>query len=223
MSTKDERICIVCGKKYVHPKDRKNQVCGIICFNQSPKKRKSNKHNFPNDPWNKGLSKETDKRIQELAEIQSKRLTGMSFDKRFGEEKAIISKAKKSVSMKKVIKKIGLEKWLKQSYFKASYRPNIFEGKALNYLNTIYNNKFKYTGDCTFLINGRSPDAYSEELKTVALFHGIYWHLRKYGLEITEENKRSVEKIDSLPFTTAGYKVIFIWEDEIDNLIGSKT
>lgn len=94
-------------------------------------------------------------------------------------------------------------------------RPNKFETRALNYLNIIYNNKFKYTGDGSLIINHRSADAYAKKLNTIALFHGCYWHLRKYGLEITEENKRSVEKVDSLPFTSAGYKVIFIWEDEL--------
>ncbi len=95
-------------------------------------------------------------------------------------------------------------------------RPNKFEVRALNYLNLIYKNKFKYTGDGSFIINHRSADAYAKELNTLALFHGVYWHLKVDGLEITEENKRSVEKVDSLPFISAGYKVIFIWEDELN-------
>ncbi len=95
-------------------------------------------------------------------------------------------------------------------------RPNKFEVRALNYLNIIYKNKFKYTGDGGLIINHRSADAYSKKLNTIALFHGIYWHLKRYGLEITEKNKRSVEKVDSLPFISAGYRVIFIWEDELN-------
>lgn len=97
--------------------------------------------------------------------------------------------------------------------------PNKFETNALNYLNIIYGGKFKYTGDGSFIVNHRSADAYSEELNAIALFHGVYWHLKIKGLKITEKNKRSVEKVDSLPFLSSGYKVIFIWEDEINKLI----
>jgi hypothetical protein len=98
-------------------------------------------------------------------------------------------------------------------------RPNKFETNALNYINTIYNNTFKYTGDGTFMVNNRSADAYSEELKTVALFNGIYWHLRRYGYEITEENKRIIETKESEPFMSAGYKVLFVLEDELNKYI----
>lgn len=100
-------------------------------------------------------------------------------------------------------------------------RPNKFETNALNYLNVIYKNKFIYTGNGSKMVNGRSADAYSKKLNTIALFHGVYWHLKIKGLKITERNKRSVEKVDSLPFTTAGYKVIFIWEDEMNHILDS--
>lgn len=98
--------------------------------------------------------------------------------------------------------------------------PNKFELKCLDYLNKLYPNKFKYCGDGSTLINKRSPDFISEELKVVVLAHGYYYHLRIKGLEVTEENKRSVEKIDSLPFLQAGYRVMFVWEDELNNLLG---
>jgi hypothetical protein len=94
-------------------------------------------------------------------------------------------------------------------------RPNKFEVRALAHLNLAYNNKFKYTGDGSFIVNHRSADAYCEELKIVALFNGIYWHLERYGFQTTEQAKGAVELIESIPFLEAGYKVIFIWEDEV--------
>ena len=94
-------------------------------------------------------------------------------------------------------------------------RPNKFEVRALAYLNIIYDNKFNYTGDGSFIVNHRSADAYSEQLNTVALFNGVYWHLERYGFKTTEQAKGAVELIESMPFLEAGYKVIFIWEDEI--------
>jgi len=93
--------------------------------------------------------------------------------------------------------------------------PNKFEISCFDYLNKKYPNKFKYVGDGSVLINGKSPDFISEELKTVVLAHGNYWHLTLKNLEINEENKRETEKIDSSPFLKAGYKVLFIWEDEL--------
>lgn len=101
----------------------------------------------------------------------------------------------------------------------AGSHPNKFETNALNYLNTVYPNKFKYTGDGTMIINNRSADAYSEELNTIALFNGYYWHLKKFGFEVNDKAKGAVQLIEAMPFVTAGYRVIFIWEDELNKII----
>ena len=135
---------------------------------------------------------------------------------------------KRSVSAKKKTSESIKLKWKDKKYAKSillsnQSRPNIFETNALNYLNTIYDNKFKYTGDGSFMVNGRSADAYSKELNIIALFHGIYWHLKIKGLKITNKNKKIVEKVDSLPFISSGYKVIFVWEDEIGSAAQLKT
>lgn len=101
-------------------------------------------------------------------------------------------------------------------------RPNKFEFHCIEYLNRVYPNKFIYTGNGSFIVNNRSADAYSKELSTVALFNGVYWHLKHLGLEYTEENKRLREKIEAAPFLQASYKVIFIWEDELNQMLKSK-
>ena len=95
-------------------------------------------------------------------------------------------------------------------------RPNKFEIKALDYLNSFYKNPFKYCGDGSILINGRSPDAIHKQLRIIALFNGVYWHLKKYNLKVNRLNKRKCERRESLPFIKAGYKVIFLWEDELN-------
>lgn len=100
-------------------------------------------------------------------------------------------------------------------------KPNKFEVRALAYLELIFPKKFSYTGDETCIINHKSADAVDLKTRTVALFNGTYWHLGKYGLKITNRNKRLREKIEAKPFLDAGYKVIFIWEDEL-NLLNSK-
>jgi lambda repressor-like predicted transcriptional regulator len=95
-------------------------------------------------------------------------------------------------------------------------KPNKFETRCMGYLNIIYPNKFIYTGDGSFIVNGRSADAYSKELKIIYLFNGIYWHLKRHGFKNTESAKGAIELIESMPFIVAGYKVKFIWEDELN-------
>lgn len=106
-----------------------------------------------------------------------------------------------------------------KNILKALYKhPNKFEVRALAYLELIYPGKFSYTGDGSCIINRRSADAMDLKTRTVALFNGTYWHLGKYGLKITDKNKRLREKIEAKSFLDAGYKVIFIWEDELNSL-----
>ena len=97
-------------------------------------------------------------------------------------------------------------------------RPNKFETRAMAYLEYLYPERFIYTGDGTCIINHRSADAIDPKTRTVALFNGIYWHLKKYGFENTEQAKGAIELIEAIPFLESGYKVIFIWEDELTKL-----
>jgi hypothetical protein len=45
-----------------------------------------------------------------------------------------------------------------------------------------------------------------------------HWHLLRYGLKDTSENKRKIELRDSKPFIEKGYDVWFIWELQETNL-----
>lgn len=94
--------------------------------------------------------------------------------------------------------------------------PNKFEVRALVYLEKLYPGRFSYCGDGSVLINGRSADAIDPKTRTVALLNGVYWHLKKLGLAINNQNKRKRERIEACPFIEAGYKVLFIWEDELN-------
>lgn len=108
------------------------------------------------------------------------------------------------------------EKILRNTLKSSSCHPNKFESRGMDYLNQIYPGKFVYTGNGTMIVNHRSADAFSKDLNTIVLFNGWYWHLKKFGLEVTDENKRAVEKVESAPFLVEGYKVMFIWEDEFN-------
>jgi hypothetical protein len=117
-----------------------------------------------------------------------------------------------SAIMKEVVKKRKPEH-IQKFLSKMCARPNCNELRGLQYLESIYPGKFKYCGDGSVLINGKSPDAISEELHTVVLFHGTYFHLK--GEEVNDFNKYLTEQVDQLPFREAGWNVIVLWEDEL--------
>lgn len=96
---------------------------------------------------------------------------------------------------------------------KVCARPNKFETFCAQYLEGLFPGQFVYCGDGSRIINLRSPDFVCEEIKTVVLCHGLYWHLFKFGLKNTQEDRNKVELHDSIPFLSAGYEVWFIWEN----------
>jgi len=190
-------------------------------------------------PWNKGLTKETDEKVAKQAKQmigEKNPHFGIPHSKEFklnmslrmsgkNNPRAMLGKhrSKETIEKQKISWRKNRDKNIRNILKSCCKHPNKFEIGALNYLNIIYSNNFKYVGNGTMIVNGRSADAFSKKLNTIALFHGIYWHLKKFKLEITEENKRAIEKVDSLPFINAGYKVIFIWEDEFNSLIKKLT
>ncbi len=112
-----------------------------------------------------------------------------------------------------------ISKALRASRKKTSIKPNKFELSCMEKLNNLYPDKFIYVGDGTCIINRHSPDALSEEFKIVVLFNGVFWHLKKKKYDVTDYNKRKVEKLEAEPFLKAGYKVIFIWENELSKMV----
>ena len=139
---------------------------------------------------------------------------GKSWEQIYGIEKAKMLRKDRSTNnpMKRADVKARA---LKASMKTRLACPSPFEKLALVLVQKKVNLPFTYCGDGSFLAGSRNPDAISEDKKVVALFHGVYWHLKKNGLTITEANKRIVEKQDSKVFVEAGYKVVFIWEDEV--------
>ena len=92
----------------------------------------------------------------------------------------------------------------------------------MDLLDMKYPKRFKYCGDGSFLVEGRSPDAVDKKNKIVVLFQGAYWHCspRKYkpeyyhgkigkvAKEIWERDRKTIKF-----FRSCGYRVIIIWED----------
>ena len=85
--------------------------------------------------------------------------------------------------------------------------PNKPETIILNLLNENYPNEWKYTGDFSFIINGKSPDFtnINGQKKLIELF-GDYWH----------KGQNPQDRIDI--FKPFGYDTLVIWECELKDI-----
>lgn len=102
--------------------------------------------------------------------------------------------------------------WMNTEYIKKIQRslkvhPNKSETVLFDLLNVLYPEEWKFTGDFSFIINGKSPDFVNcnGKKKIIELF-GDYWHRG----ENPEDRKKMFE-----PF---GYKTLVVWESELQNI-----
>lgn len=86
-------------------------------------------------------------------------------------------------------------------------KPNKPETLMLQLLNDLYPDQWKYTGDFSFTINGKSPDFTNcnGQKKIIEVF-GDYWH----------RGQNPQDRIDT--FTPFGYKTLVIWEHELKEI-----
>jgi hypothetical protein len=89
----------------------------------------------------------------------------------------------------------------------AILKPNKPETFLINLLNKMYPGEWKYTGDASFMINGKSPDFTNcnGKKKLIELF-GDYWHQGQ-----TPQDRSDV-------FKPYGYETLVIWEHELKNI-----
>jgi len=86
-------------------------------------------------------------------------------------------------------------------------KPNKPETIILNLLNKLYPGEWKYTGDFSFIVNGKNPDFVNcNGQKKVIEFNGTYWHQN----DIPGER----EKI----FAEFGYDTLIIWDTEMKDM-----
>lgn len=86
-------------------------------------------------------------------------------------------------------------------------RPNKPETIILNLLGRLYHGQWKYTGDFSFIINGKSPDFVNcnGQKKIIELF-GDYWH----------KGQDPQDRINA--FKPFGYDTLIIWERELKDI-----
>jgi len=136
-------------------------------------------------PWNIGLTKETDERVKK---------NGINTGKTLKKKWRVDFNFKKTM-IKKILK--GLMK-----------RPTSFE-KRIDELCIENSLPFIYTGDGRFLINFKNPDFVNHKDKVVIEVFHSYFKIRDYGN--IENYKEHCKK----KYNSAGWKVIFIGENEV--------
>lgn len=88
-----------------------------------------------------------------------------------------------------------------------SIKPNKPETFILNLLEDLYPGEWKYTGDFSFMINGKNPDFVNVngQKKIIEVF-GDYWH----------DGDNPQDRIDI--FKPFGYNTLIIWEHELEDI-----
>ena len=180
------------------------------------------------DVWNKGLTKETDKRIKKISE----KLTGKKLTKEHIEncKRGLIGKHKSwnrgltketdirikkySKIMKKTRKKIEETPELKEKLIKSILkglikRPTSFEQKLITLIKK-YSLPFDYVGDGKVLINYGNPDFINNngQKKVIEVYHN-YFKIRDFG------SCENYEKQRTKKFSKFGFKTLFLNNKDI--------
>ena len=100
-----------------------------------------------------------------------------------------------------------------------SILPNNKERMLLEILNKLFPNKYEFVGDFSLFINGKNPDFINIEDKNIIELFGTYWHSE----EITGEPVEKHERKRIATFERSGYKVLIIWENELNNISSLKS
>jgi len=158
-------------------------------------------------PWLNGMPEEIKKRIS-LA--NTGRIRTSETRKLMSEKRS--SFFRKYPEHKERLREIGLELWKNPEHVNKimvgrSIRPNKPETVILNILTDLYPNEWKYTGDFSFMINGKNPDFtnINGQKKLIELF-GDYWH----------KGENPQDRINI--FKKFGYDTLVIWESELKNI-----
>jgi hypothetical protein len=140
--------------------------------------------------WAKGKTKETDKRIWNTTQSESRNKK--------------ISDALKEKYKDEDYKKMAVERSFRSVY---DFRfPNKSEEKILKLLNSKFKDDWIYVGDWKLIIDGKNPDFIHMRDKKVIEFFGDYWH------------KPEDEEWRINHFRKNRYDTLVIWERELKDV-----
>lgn len=147
--------------------------------------------------WNKGLTKESDKRVKKYGESH----------KGYRHTKENLKKMSKATK-----KHWKIPNYVKKQMQANQVRPNGPELLLDFILQNYFPDEWKYVGDGQVIIEGLCPDFINcnGKKKIIELF-GSYWHNRKnMKWHQTEQGRKEI-------FKKIGFDTLIIWEHELNN------
>ena len=98
---------------------------------------------------------------------------------------------------------------------KIKIKPNKTELAIQALLDSIAPNEYKYVGDFTVVIDGKSPDFINiNGQKKIIEYFGDHWH----SIEKKKRNKQEEENHRINAFAEFGYKTLVIWGHELKDI-----
>ncbi len=177
--------------------------------------------NYGKHTWNYGLTKENDKRIKRISEKISetrKRLFKEGKLKVHKDIKKNLRKMHKTMRLRwqdKEFRNAQIKKWIRGN----RQKPNKKEQFLDNLIQSNFPKQFRLNVKGYKVINGKIPDwiDYNGQ-KKVILHNGLYWHLYKLQKKNPGLTKEQVEEKEKEFYEKEEFKVLHIWEDELDNV-----
>lgn len=203
-----------CGKIVKHRFITGHNNRGIKFSEEHKKKLRENHVGFTGQKWTEEMKKKTRKpKHSGFGELVSKALKGRVFSEEWkqkireanlGKKYSQETKNKHSIASKKMWKN---PEFAKKIHLSRHVKPNRPETIVLNMLNNLYPKEWKYTGDYSFMINGKNPDFVNcnGQKKCIELF-GDYWHRG-------QNPKHRIKE-----FKSFGFDTLIIWEKELKNI-----
>ncbi len=108
-----------------------------------------------------------------------------------------------------------VEKQLKAIFAGHRISPNRPERRLRNGLNRMFPNEYKFVGDGSTFIGGKSPDFINinGQKKIIEMF-GTFWHSK----EITGKTRKQEEQQRINHFAKYGYKALIVWQKELKDI-----
>jgi hypothetical protein len=162
------------------------------------------------DTWNKGLTGiYSEEQLKKMSIMRTGRILSENHKRKIGT--ALIGHNTSGETRKK-ISDAHSKLWQDSEYAlrmgkTQNKRPNKPETILLNLLEELYPDEWKYTGDFSFMINGKNPDFVNcNGQKQIIELFGDYWH------------KGEDPKERAAIFKPFGYKTLVVWEKELSDI-----
>lgn len=187
------------------------------------------------EPWNKGLTKETDYRIMQYANNETgrilsdetKSLQSLRAKERWADLEYIQRQHSRKQNPEYIEKRSKILKeywadpvWAERQMIRClegnkTIRPNKPEKILIDLLEKSSFGDISYTGNGSFWIGGRNPDFVNTDKKVVIELLGCFWHgcHKHYPDKVKQDEVATKIKL----FKRYGYATLEVWECELRN------